>query len=71
MSRISNAEQQEKQYRELAGTIADQAQAIADGSLAGPRYAMAQLILRNAQCLVAWTPDDRSGMPAAEQQGGG
>jgi hypothetical protein len=66
MTRLTPAEQRDKQYRELAATIADQARAIADGTLAGPRYAMAQLIARNAQQLVAETPDDRSGMPGAE-----
>jgi hypothetical protein len=65
MARMTEAEQRARQYRELAATIADQAQAIADGTLTGPRYGMARLLLRNAECLVAWTPDDRSGMPAA------
>jgi hypothetical protein len=66
MSKLTSAEQQDKMYRELAATIADQAQAIADGTLTGPRYARARLILRNAEVLVSWTPDDRSGMtPAA------
>ena len=63
MPEMTPAEQRARQYRELAATIADQAQAIADGTLAGPRYGMARLILRNAETLDAWTPDDRSGMP--------
>jgi hypothetical protein len=63
---MTPAEQRDKQYRELAATIASQAQAIADGTLTGPCYAHARLILRNAEQLAAETPDDRSGMPAAE-----
>jgi hypothetical protein len=55
----------EQQIRDLAATIADQAQAIADGTLTGPLYAHARLVLRNAELLAAWVPDDRSGMPAA------
>jgi hypothetical protein len=62
MTEMTPAER-EKQYRELAATIADQAQAIADGTLTGPRFGMVQLIKRNAETLAAWTPDDRSGMP--------
>ena len=65
MTHLTPAEQRDKQYRELAATIAGQAQALADGTTAGPRYAMARLILSNAEQLVAETPDDRSGMPAA------
>jgi hypothetical protein len=63
---MTPAEQNDKPYRDLAAAIASQAQAIADGTLTGPRHAMAKLILRNAELLVAWTPDDRSGMPGTE-----
>jgi hypothetical protein len=61
MPKLTVSEIQDKQYRELAATIADQAQAIADGTLSGPRYAVASLLLSNAKTLFAWTPDDRSG----------
>lgn len=43
----------------LARTIADQAQAIADGTVTGPQWAAARRILRNAEQLVAETADDR------------
>jgi hypothetical protein len=59
----------EQQIRELAGTIADQAQAIKDGTLTGPLYAHARLIRNNAETLAAWAatlgtgPDARQGEP--------
>jgi hypothetical protein len=46
----------------LAQTIADQAQAIADGTLIGPQYGAVRRLLNNAEMLAAWTADDRSGM---------
>jgi hypothetical protein len=62
MPKLTVSEIQGKQYRELAATIADQAQAIADRTLSGPRYAVASLLLlSNAKTLFAWTPDDQSG----------
>jgi hypothetical protein len=63
---LTLAERQEKQRRELAATIADKAQAIADGTLIGPQYAAVQGLRANVAMLPAWTPDDRSGMPAHE-----
>jgi hypothetical protein len=69
MARMTEAEQQDKQYRELAAAIADQAQAIADGTGSGPLYARVQLLKSNVALLEAWTPDDRSGMaPAAQDE---
>jgi len=44
----------EQQIRDLAATIADQAQAIRDGTLTGPLYAHARLIRNNAETLAAW-----------------
>ena len=43
----------------LARTIADQAQAIADGTVTGPQHAAARRVLANAEMLMAWTADDR------------
>jgi hypothetical protein len=47
------------QYRELAATIADQAQAIADGTVVGPLHGAVARLKSNLDTLVAWTPDDR------------
>lgn len=49
------------QIRDLAAVIAAQSQAIADGTVTGPLYAAVRRVLANAETLVAWTPDDRSG----------
>lgn len=51
---------EETQRRELAATIAAQAQAIADGTVTGPQWAAARRLLGNAGTLMAWTDDDRS-----------
>jgi hypothetical protein len=48
------------QYRDLANTVAAQAEALATGTHTGPAYAAAQLLRSNVETLVAWTPDDRS-----------
>jgi hypothetical protein len=50
-----------EQRIDLARTIASQAQAIADGTLTGPQYGAVRRLLANAEMLVAWTADDRSG----------
>jgi hypothetical protein len=47
------------QIRELAGTMAAQLQAIADGTLTGPRHAALRLVASNMDRLLAWVPDDR------------
>lgn len=52
----------DKQRRDLAGTIADQAQAIADGTVVGPERGAVSRLVHNVNLLDAWTPDDRSGM---------
>ena len=57
--KLTRTEQRDKQRRELAATIADQAQAIADGTVTGPQWAAARRVLRNAEQLVAETADDR------------
>lgn len=50
----------EKQIREQAQAIANQAQALADGKIgAGQRYALVALLKRNVETLEAWVPDDR------------
>lgn len=51
----------ERQCRDLAATIATQAQAIADGTVIGPRHGAVRRLVSNVQTLVAWTDDDRSG----------
>jgi hypothetical protein len=48
------------QYRELAATIATQAQAITDGKVTGPIHAAVKRLQGNLDTLAAWTPDDRS-----------
>jgi len=50
------------QYRELAATIAAQAQAIADGTVTGPLRGAVARLAANADTLRAWTADDRSGV---------
>ena len=49
----------EKQIRELALTIANQAEAIASGTLIGPRYAAILRIQNNLDTLAAYVGDDR------------
>lgn len=51
---------QESRNRDLAAVIAGQAQAIADGTVAGPRYASVQRLKANVATLEAWTTDDRA-----------
>lgn len=46
----------DNQRRELAQTIANQAQALADGNITAPESAVVALILNNVQTLAAWTP---------------
>lgn len=50
----------EKQLRDLAGTIARQAQAIADGTITGPLRAHVRLLAANTEMLMAWTADEQS-----------
>ncbi len=45
--------------RDLAATIAGQAQAIADGTVIGPTYAAVRLLAANVDTLSHWIPDDR------------
>jgi hypothetical protein len=48
------------QYFELAGTIASQAQAIADGKIPAPQLrAQVALLKNNIDTLQAWTPDGK------------
>lgn len=49
-----------RQYRELAQAIANQAQALADGTTVGPRHAQVRKIRANVDMLLAWTEDDRA-----------
>lgn len=48
----------ETQLRELAATIAAQAQALADGTLTGPRYGHVRRLAANVDMLKAWTADE-------------
>jgi hypothetical protein len=52
------------QVRELAGAIAAQAQAIADGTHTASVFAAVCRVWSNAELLKAWTPDDRQDDPA-------
>jgi hypothetical protein len=48
------------QIQELAGAIASQAQAIADGAIpVGMMFAQIQRLASNVDTLKAWVPDDR------------
>ena len=47
--------------RELAATIATQADAIAEGRVIGPVHAAVARLTHNVDTLRAWTTDDRSG----------
>lgn len=49
----------EKLITELAATIANQAEAIANGTVKGPRYAQVKLLAHNIDTLGAWVGDDR------------
>ena len=55
-----NRDRLNEQRIALARTIADQAQAIADGTVTGPQHAAARRVLANAKTLLAWTADDRT-----------
>lgn len=48
-----------EQIRELAGTVALQAQAIADGKIEGPLHGAVRLLGYNVDTLKTWTADDR------------
>jgi hypothetical protein len=50
----------DKQYLEQAQAIANLAQAIADNTLVGPRYAAVLRMREMVSTLVSWTGDDRS-----------
>ena len=52
-------EQLQAQRRELAQTIANQAQALADGTFTGAEHANVARLADNVATLKAWTPDDR------------
>lgn len=47
--------------RDLAATIATQAEAIATGKVTGPMYGAVARLAANVDTLRAWIPDDRSG----------
>lgn len=47
----------------LARTIADQAQAIVDGTVVGPEWSAVKRLRDNADMLLAWTPDHRGVTP--------
>jgi hypothetical protein len=53
-----------EQVRELAGAIAAQAQAIADGTHTASVFAAVCRVWSNAELLKAWTRDDRQDGPA-------
>ena len=48
-----------EQYRGQAEAIAQQAQALADGTVTGPRWRAVQRLRRNVEILAAWTEDAR------------
>jgi hypothetical protein len=50
-----------EQRIELAQTIANQAQAIADGTVTGPEYSAVRLLVGNAETLLAWTAIEETG----------
>lgn len=56
-----SARNESRAYLELAQAIAQQAQAIADGTVQGPVFAAVRRLKANVETLEAWTPDDRSG----------
>lgn len=56
MARLANDEQ----IRELAETCSAQAQAIADGSVRGPRYSAVLRLKNNVETLLCWVGDDRN-----------
>lgn len=49
----------EQQIVELAGTVATQAEAIAQGTVRGPRYAAVARLRENVDTLATWVGDDR------------
>lgn len=55
-----------EQINELALVIADQAQAIGNGSLIGSRHAAAARVRGNAETLVAWTLIEQEGGAVSE-----
>ena len=55
-----NADELRKYRQDLAQTVANQAQALADGTVVGPEWAAAKRLLGNAEQLFGITPDDRS-----------
>lgn len=56
---MSTSKASEEQIRELAATLADQAQAIADDTIVGPRFAAIKRLQDNVDTLAAWVGDDR------------
>lgn len=50
-----------EQIRELASTIASEAEAIATGTFTGPLYGLVSQLSSNVSTLRSWIPDDRSG----------
>lgn len=49
----------EDQITDLAHTIANQAEALATGSVVGPRYAAIKRLQNNVDTLATWVGDDR------------
>jgi hypothetical protein len=49
----------EEQITELANAISNQAQALAEGRLKGPRYAAIKRMQNNLDTLAQWVGDDR------------
>lgn len=52
----------DQQFRDLAATVAMQAQAIADGTVIGPVWAAVRRLKSNVEMLESWACDDRSGV---------
>jgi len=50
----------EDQITDLAHTIANQAEALATGSVIGPRYAAIRRLQNNVDTLATWVGDDRT-----------
>ena len=53
----------ENAIRDLANTVALQAEAISTGQVIGPRWAAVRRLAANVSQLEALIPDDRSGAP--------
>lgn len=51
------------QRRDLAAAIAQQATALAEGTVTGPEHGAVARLVANVETLAAWTPDDRDTRP--------